>query len=319
MCARSSSLEEQYAQVGHWKRIFAALPANVPKFDESKVTEEFFSAGDYELHLDRWKPDETPLVTLVVVHGAGGNGRLLAPYCQMAVEFGCEVVAPDLPGYGFTKYPAKSRITYECWRHVLSLLLENEAKREPPVVVFGLSMGGLLAYDVTARTKIPVGLVSTCFLDPQDPPVRHKMGRWSWMVDASLPLLTFTRVISDYLPLKMSLVSNMAAIANKKEIVNAIIADHRAGGNWMFARFLRTYLSAAPEIPPEEFDVCPVLLVHPGDDKWTPIDISRPFFEKISKVQTEVVILEGAGHFPVESPGFEQLRDAFKRFVTEAV
>src|SRR4051812_296462 len=44
---------------------------------------------------------------------------------------------------------------------------------------------------------------------------------------------------------------------------------------------------------------CPVLLVHPAADRWTDVSISLPFFEGL-RVPKRLVMLENAGHFPVE-------------------
>ena len=59
-------------------------------------------------------------------------------------------------------------------------------------------------------------------------------------------------------------------------------------------------------IEPEEFDICPVLLAHPEADRWTPVEVSRLFFDKISAPK-RLRMLENAGHFPIESPGLQQL------------
>jgi pimeloyl-ACP methyl ester carboxylesterase len=47
-------------------------------------------------------------------------------------------------------------------------------------------------------------------------------------------------------------------------------------------------------------------MVHPGEDRWTPLEISQPFFDRIAAPK-ELVVLEGAGHFPIEQPGLDQM------------
>jgi pimeloyl-ACP methyl ester carboxylesterase len=97
----------------------------------------------------------------------------------------------------------------------------------------------------------------------------------------------------------MKVAGNMSAIANDRALARAIMADPRAGGNWMPARFLRTLLTAEAELPPEAFDVCPATLAHPADDRWTDVSMSR-LFDRLGRVPTELVMLENGGHFPVE-------------------
>jgi pimeloyl-ACP methyl ester carboxylesterase len=50
-------------------------------------------------------------------------------------------------------------------------------------------------------------------------------------------------------------------------------------------------------------------MAHPADDHWTPVSISRPFFDRIASPKS-LVLLEGCGHFPVEEPGLTQLMNA---------
>ena len=66
---------------------------------------------------------------------------------------------------------------------------------------------------------------------------------------------------------------------------------------------------------PEDFDACPVLLADPAEDPWTPVQLSRTFFDHI-RAPKRLVMLEGAGHFPVEQPGLDQLTDAVAGMAT---
>ncbi|MGL4742930.1 MAG: hypothetical protein ACRCXL_00880 [Dermatophilaceae bacterium] len=90
-------------------------------------------------------------------------------------------------------------------------------------------------------------------------------------------------------------------------MVRAMIADRTGAGAWMPRGFLASYLGSPPAVAPERFDSCPVTLAHPGDDRWTPLDLSLRFLRRMASVPTEVVVLEGCGHLPIESPGRERL------------
>ncbi|MBV8568113.1 MAG: alpha/beta hydrolase [Methylobacteriaceae bacterium] len=303
-----------YASVPHWRRIHDALPQRLRIPEPWPVHEEWRQVGQFDVHIDRW-PAKNPRASVIVVHGAGGNGRLLAIYGEMCRSLGYDAVAPDLPGYGVTGVPSKSALCYEDWRTVVAAVMEAEARRGLPIIALGLSAGGLLAYEAAARTRLPKGLVVSCFFDPREPQARRGVARFpslNWFVE---PLLTGAPTLIDRLSIPMALVIKMKAIANDAALSNAIGADPRAGGNRMPGRFLRTLLTAEPEVPPESFDVCPVMLAHPADDHWTDVSISRLFFDRLSCVRTELVMLENGGHFPVEYPAHEQLVTAFGRFV----
>jgi len=67
-------------------------------------------------------------------------------------------------------------------------------------------------------------------------------------------------------------------------------------------------------IEPENFDLCPILLAHPHIDPWTPLELSKNFYDRI-KGAKRLVVLEGCGHFPVEEPGQHQLEEAIQSMV----
>jgi alpha-beta hydrolase superfamily lysophospholipase len=168
--------------------------------------------------------------------------------------------------------------------------------------------------DATARTRIPTGLVATCFFDTREPAARRSAARWPWMVPVIEPLLMNLPTFLQGLPIPMGLVGNMRGISNDPKLSEVIATDPRAGGNSMPVGFLRTFLASGPLVPPETFDVCPVLLTHPADDRWTDIAISRLFFDRL-KVSKQLVMLGNAGHFPIEEPGASELRTTLLNFL----
>jgi len=56
------------------------------------------------------------------------------------------------------------------------------------------------------------------------------------------------------------------------------------------------------------------LLAHPAEDQWTPFAASELFFRRI-KGPKQLVMLENAGHIPVEEPGISQLEQAVRHFI----
>jgi alpha-beta hydrolase superfamily lysophospholipase len=103
-------------------------------------------------------------------------------------------------------------------------------------------------------------------------------------------------------------------ISNDPELSALAASDRLGGGSWVPARFLRTLMTAVPVLEPEAFDICPVLLAHPGVDRMTDIAASRRFFERLAG-DKRMVVLEGASHMPTEHPGVDQLEDGVLRFL----
>lgn len=298
------SLPRSYADTTAWLDRQELLPAAMRVVDLPR--EEWLSVGRFEVHLDVHGSDEAP-ATLVLLHGGGGNGRLLAHYGQVAAAAGFRAVAPDLPGYGLTRARPKRKVVYDDWRAVAAGTVAHVAAATGRnVVVLGLSMGGMLAWDSAVLTRNVAEVVATCLMDPRRRDVQRKLVRWPPMaplVRASFRL----RPLTDQMVVPMGLTSNMSGIANDPAVTRSIVRDRHAGGTWMPGRWVRTYFTAEPSMPPGDFRVCPVTLAHPAADRWTTPELSLPFLESLTGVETRYELLENAGHFPLEEPGRTRL------------
>ena len=54
--------------------------------------------------------------------------------------------------------------------------------------------------------------------------------------------------------------------------------------------------------------------MHPDDDRWTDIALSRIFFDRLGG-DKELKMLSGAGHFPIEEKGLTQLEEHCLQFL----
>jgi alpha-beta hydrolase superfamily lysophospholipase len=279
--------------------------------------EERWSWEGIDVHLDRLAAPESP-IKVIVLHGAGAYGRVMAPAAVIAKNHGWETVSPDLPGYGLTPV-APGRFVYKTWIDCVSALIDAEIARDGrPVVLFGVSLGGLVAYHATARSKRVIGLVATTLADAREPGVRQGFARTKLLGSAGLWALDALRPVTDGLPLPMRFMSKMDRISNKPALAALCAGDPLGGGNWVPARFLRTLVHEPPDVEPEDFRVCPVLLVHPGVDRMTDIALSRRFFDRLAAPK-RMVVLEGASHMPTEEPGVDQMERAVVDFVRGVV
>jgi len=64
------------------------------------------------IHLDVYSPSE-PKATIILFHGVGGNGRLLSFLAVPLLNNGYQVICPDMPLYGYSKY--KGIVNYDMW------------------------------------------------------------------------------------------------------------------------------------------------------------------------------------------------------------
>ena len=307
--------EPRYADLSEWRKYQSFFPEEMRSGPETTPVESWWSWNGIDVHLDRLAVPEAKF-KVIVLHGAGAYGRVMAPAAVIARRHGFETVAPDLPGYGLTKV-ARGRFVYPLWVDCVSALIDAEIARDGrPVVLFGVSLGGLLAYQAAARSKKVVGLVATTLADPREPAVRQGFARTKLLGSAGLWLLNRLAPVTDGLPMPMRYVSKMNRISNIPELSHLCSTDPLGGGSWVPARFLRTLMTTAPDIEPERFDVCPVLLTHPGVDRMTDISLSRRFFDRLA-CPKKMVVLEGASHMPTEHPGIDQMQSAVLDFMRD--
>jgi alpha-beta hydrolase superfamily lysophospholipase len=297
-----------------WKLYQPYFPDHMRCTPATMPREESWSWRGLDVHLDRLDAPN-PRFKVIVMHGAGAYGRVMAPAAVLAHRYGYSTVAPDFPGYGLTKVPRR-RMTYQLWIDCAVDLIEAEHARDGlPIVLFGVSLGGLLAYQAAARSKRVIGLVATTLADPREPASRREFARYPLLGTGGLWLLDKLSFLTDGLPMPMAYVSRMHAISNRPELSKLVQSDRLGGGAWVPARFLRTLMTTAPAIEPEHFDRCPVLLAHPGVDRMTDIAMSRRFFDRLAAPK-RMVILDGASHMPTEKLGLEQLELAVLGFVS---
>lgn len=298
----------------YWEKYQSYLPQRLRVDDATAPAEEWWQWRGMNIHIDRQDAGHSSPVKVVLLHGGGGHGRLLAPIGKLLRDQGISSVAPDLPGYGLSDSHYE-QVSYEGWADLCVELVAREyARDKQPVVLFGLSLGGMLAYYVAARSEQVIGVIATTLCDPRYAEVRDAFVRQPWMHRVSLPLLSFLPAVVKRLRLPIKWFSKMDRIANTPALSSVVMKDRRGGGNRTSLNFMLSLMSARPAIEPEDFDRCPLLLAHPAEDQWTPFAASELFFRRI-KGPKQLVMLENAGHIPVEEPGISQLEQAVRHFI----
>ncbi len=267
------------------------------------------------LHVERFaNPDATHKI--ILLHGVGTNSRLLnlvagAPLARA----GYEVVAADMPYYGMTDN-RETRITYEDWVEIGAELVRSEiAKDGKPVVLYGLSAGGMLAYDIAALTRQVSGIMGMCFIDSGSPLARRRMSDRPDMDEISfkmLPLLPGALTGRIHVPMKYLV--KMKALVNDAQALKLLLRDRCSAGASVSLEFVNSVIQHQPAIAFEDFDLCPIILLQPGDDRWTPFAVTEPFWERVGAPK-QMVTLDNASHYPIEQPGLDQMRDAMVTFI----
>ncbi|MFC8714960.1 alpha/beta hydrolase [Streptomyces sp. NPDC057197] len=303
-----------------WRDLQRFLPERLRLTDATAPEEEFWEWRGHRVHLDRYR-DPHARAKVVLHHGVGTNGRQMSLILGAPLaERGFETVALDNFGYGLTQVRPGSTPSYDDWVDlVVDFLAFEQSRDDRPMVLYGLSAGGMLTYHVAAKAPRGTlrGIVGMTFLDQRDQRVRDETAHDKLTARAGLPLmgvLAKTPAASAKYP--MSLASKMSALANDPDALKVLMKDRTSAANWVSVRFLDTYGNYTPAVEPQDFDACPVLLTQPAEDRWTPHHLSVPVLSRITKVPVDTVMLEGAGHYPLEDPALQQMEDAIADFVT---
>lgn len=264
--------------------------------------ETWWSWHGHRVHIARASRPESS-ARVMAVHGAGGHSGALWPIAALLAERGVDIAAVDLPLYGRTTSPEPAAVRYEDWVRLLVDLVEAEHD-DRPLILLGASIGGLLAYEVAARSSRVATVAATCLLDPRDWRARAHMTRFGpvGILGRPLSILARGRLAAAMIP--MNWVANLSKMSRNPELSRLCANDPRGGGAKVPVGFLASYLRYR-HTPPESMTT-PVTLVHPSLDAWTPVELSVRVLRRIA-APTKLIMLRGCGHFPIEEPGITDL------------
>ena len=259
----------------------------------------------HRVHIAR-APEPGAPARVLLVHGAGGHSGALWPIAALVASRGIDISAVDLPLYGRTRSPDPAAVRYDTWVDLLIDLVEAERDHRP-LVILGASIGGLLAYEVAARSPHVAAVAATCLLDPGNWRARAHMTRAGALGVLGGPLSMLARGRLAHTMVSMSAVANLRRMSRDRALSRLCSIDPRGGAARVPLGFLASYLRFT-HTPPER-NRTPVTLLHPGRDAWTPVELSTRVLSRAAG-PADLVILRECGHFPVEDPGITELVDA---------
>lgn len=305
-----------YTEQNVWQEIQQFLPEKYHLNSTNVPTEEWWDWNGNKLHLDTYRNPHAK-IKVILFHGVGTNGRQMSLILgHPLAEKDYETIAVDMPGYGLTQVAATQTIRYEDWVQAGSDLIDAElAKDDRPIVLYGLSAGGMLTYHVASKNKKVKAIVGMTFLDTESKQVKNAVSTSPFMAQVG----GFFAGIGAHTPFKrmnipMKMVSKMDALVNQPEALKVFLKDKTSAGNSVSVAFLHSYLNYKPELQPEDFNICPVLLSQPENDHWTPLSLSTPFLNRITQVPVEIRLLKNAGHYPLEQPGLDDMVNIIDEF-----
>lgn len=306
-------MNKSYANDTIWKQIQYYLPKENQLNDGFMPKEEWLKIGGNTIHIDHYSDDNEKGV-IIIYHGVGGNGRLLSFIAKPLHKAGYEVICPDLPLYGHTV--CNGKITYMDWIKCGVAIAKKYRKESKPLYLFGLSAGGMLAYQISCRLESVSGLIVTCLLDQRISKVTKETASNSIMAVLGKSFLKIAHHVIGGVKIPMKMVCNMKAIVNNEALAELLMSDSISSGAKVTLDFLYGMLNPNIEIEADDYKKSPVLLVHPEKDCWTDVSLSRLFFDKIP-ASKDLKLLQGAGHFPIEEKGLKQLEEYCVAFMNK--
>lgn len=267
---------------------------------QTDPAERFVALRGHSVRIDEWAASGPSRGTVILVHGGGGNGRILAPFAEPLARRGWRVLAPDLPGFGLTEPAPAWDWDYAEWPRVIAGIADAQ---DGPVVLMGLSLGGLTAVFAAQQSTRVAGVVATTLLDASVERNFIRAARWPWLGRLSLFAMRRAPVIVDRIKLPLRLAAPLGAMSANRRMARYFAEDPLIGASRKPVRFFRTVQAFSP---PSLALACPLLLVHPGDDAWTPTALSRAVFDRIA-ARKSFVELPGGSHLPVEQPAYDAL------------
>lgn len=301
---------KSFAKSRSWKTYKSILESEFGISLEMEPSEIFVNIRGHNIRLDEWKPEGKQLGTVILVHGGGGNGRVLAPFAEPLASNGWKVLAPDLPGYGLSIPAEGYRGDYSEWLKVIAELADRQAGE---VALVGYSMGGLSAVLASQNSDKVGAVVATTLLDLSDKKTFVSAARTKLLGRLSLIGIKLAPWLFDRLRLPLSLVTPLNSMSSNLEMQRYFVQDPLIGASWKPAGFFRSvhqYKVSSLNLE------CPLLLVHPGKDDWTQTALSLKVFNEIVAKKSFVELSNGS-HLPLEQPAYTELNHTVVEFLDE--
>ena len=264
----------------------------------------------HQIRYDIWEPQGSAKGTLILVHGGGGSGRVLAPAALPALKAGWRVFAPDLPGYGLTIPAHGFRGEYAEWPLIIA---DIAYAATGPVVFMGMSLGGLTAVFAAQKAGRVAGVIATTLDDLSHPATFDRVARWPWLGKLTRFAIRWMPGLVDRIPMPLALATPLRAMTSGRRLQDYFVKDALLGGRWMRSRFFR--LIHQHRLETNELG-CPLLLIHPGADTWTPTAMSRPIFDRLETDKTLIELSNGT-HLPLEQPAWTELCEGVGAFLDD--
>jgi len=287
-----------YQNNPEWKLFF---PAEIfVKTIEQIVREEYIPFKQTSIHLDIYEQSKKSPV-IVYCHGLSSSGRMMANFALPLFQKGYTVICPDLPGFGISPDNRGSIPIPELAEALKAVVMEAHKYSNGTVYLTGISLGGTLTYYATCLGA-PVTKIACLNLLNMADEINLNATHRPWLISKLKKLVKLISGITPETSLPLQFFLNPDRLSSQKSIVDQFKTNPLVVKAYTL-RALNSLLSAAPTIPFDQFDLCPILVMHGDKDELIPEWITKANFDLI-KGEKKYVTLKGGEHIPLNVTAF---------------
>jgi len=239
-----------------------------------------------------WAPAE-PRAVLLLAHGLAEHSGRYGDFASFFADAGIATYALDFPGHGRSDGKRGHIRDFQEYTEALGALLSlaREAHPDIPFVLFGHSMGGLIAADFLLQHQsefVAAVLTGAAIRSPQQP---------------SSIVLFINRVIASVMPRLGVLRLDASGISRDPQVISDYENDPLVYRGKATAGLVTALFSAMKRVVENATSIrLPMLITHGSVDSLTAVEGSELLHDSISSGDKKIVIYDGLYHEILNEP-----------------
>jgi len=239
-----------------------------------------------------WAPAE-PRAVLLLAHGLAEHSGRYGDFASFFADAGIATYALDFPGHGRSDGKRGHIRDFQEYTEALVALLSlaREAHPDIPFVLFGHSMGGLIAADFLLQHQsefVAAVLTGAAIQSPQQP---------------SSIVLFINRVIASVMPRLGVLRMDASGISRDPQVISDYENDPLVYRGKATAGLVTALFSAMKRVVENATSIrLPMLIMHGSVDSLTAVEGSKLLHDSISSEDKKIVIYDGLYHEILNEP-----------------
>ncbi len=239
-----------------------------------------------------WAPAE-PRAVLLLAHGLAEHSGRYGEFASYFADAGIAIYALDFPGHGRSDGKRGHVRDFQEYTDAVGALLSLARQAHPsiPFVIFGHSMGGLIAADFLLQHQdefVAAVLTGPAIQAPQQP---------------SDVVLLINRMIAAVAPRLGVMQLDASGVSRDPQVVIDYENDPLVFRGKVTARLVTELFAAMKRVVANAVSIrLPLLIMHGSVDSLTAVEGSKLLYEKVSSGDKKIVIYDGLYHEILNEP-----------------